>query len=496
MVSAMSAVTPRTPVLVGAGQLIQKPADPTQALEPLAMMVAAIEAAADDAGATSLLRAADVIRIVKGAWPYRDPGRLVASRLGANPKLTQISTDGGNTPQSLVNRSCLDIQAGRADVVVLAGAEGIWSRRRAHKAGATIPYTSDADAEPTEPLGQEIQMSSPLERDRGVQMPVNVYPIFENALRAVRGESIADHRTRIAELWARFNAVAVSNPHAWLRTPLSAAQIRDASPSNRMVGFPYTKSMNSNWDLDQAAAVILCSAEAAERLGVSRDRWVFPWAGTDAHDTYLFSNRDNFHSSPAIRTAGRVLFELAGVGPDDLGHVDLYSCFPSAVQIAANELGLSHDRQLTVTGGLPFAGGPLNNYVMHSIATMAGVLRSNPGDIGLCTANGGYVTKHALGIYSTTPPPEAFRHRDVQDEVDTFPTREVDADFTGPAVIESYTVMHGHEGPEVAIAALRTPARTRAWARSHDAELMAAMMTDEPIGRPAEVHGEAVFAFA
>ena len=491
----MPAVDPRTPVLVGAGQFMQKPADPAAALEPLAMMVTALEAAATDAGSTQLLSAADVIRVVKGAWPYRNPGQLVAERLGATPKATQISTDGGNTPQSLVNASCLDILAGRADVVLLVGAEGIWSRRRAKKAGVTIPYTADAGAAPAEVLGHDVPMSSQVEVERGVEMPVNVYPVFENALRAERGESIAAHRTRIAELWSRFNAVAVQNPYAWLRTPLSAAEIREASPTNRMVGFPYTKSMNSNWDLDQSAAVILCSAEAAERVGVSKDNWVFPWSGTDAHDTYLFSNRDNFRSSPAIRTAGRVVFELGGVTAADVAHVDLYSCFPSAVQIAANELGFSHDRQLTVTGGLPFAGGPLNNYVMHSIATMAGVLRSHPGDIGLCSANGGYVTKHAIGLYSTTPPAQPFRHRDVQDEVDRVPTRELDPGYRGPATVESYTVMHDHEGPQVAIAAVLSPSGTRNWARSRDVAAMASMMTDEPIGRAVDVHGDAEFSF-
>src|SRR5439155_27112090 len=173
-----------------------------------------------------------------------------------------------------------------------------------------------------------------------------------------------------------FNKVAVANPYAWFRTPMTAAEIREATPDNRMVGFPYTKAMNSNWDLDQAAALVICSAGAAEACGVPRDRTVFLHAGTDAHDTPLVSNRDNLWSSPAIAAAGRKLFELAGAGVDDLAHADLYSCFPSAVQISANALGLSQGRPLTVTGGLTFAGGPLNNYVTHSIATMTGLLRS------------------------------------------------------------------------------------------------------------------------
>jgi acetyl-CoA C-acetyltransferase len=483
----MAVVDPRTPVIVGVGQLVQRPADPTDALEPVAMMVEAVRRAADDAGAKALLPKVDAVRVVKGAWPYRDPGRLIAGWIGASPKQTALSTDGGNTPQSLVNRSCLDIQAGHLDVVVLVGAEGIWSRRRARRSGQVIPYTDDADAAPAEVLGHELQMGSRLETSRGFEAPVNIYPTFENAIRACRGESIAAHLERISTLWEGFNRVAVENPYAWVRKPMTAEQIRTPSPDNRMVGFPYTKAMNSNWDLDQAAAVILCSAEAAESLAIERARWVFPWSGTDAHDTLLFSNRDNFYSSPAIRTAGRVAFELANRNVDDVAHVDLYSCFPSAVQIAANELGLGEDRQLTVTGGLPFAGGPLNNYVMHSIATMTSVLREHPGQLGLCSANGGFVTKHAIGLYSTEPPPQPFRHADVQDEVDRYPSREVVEDYTGPATLESYTVMHGHDGPEVALTSALTPDGRRVLGSNRNRATMTALMEREHIGQPVEV---------
>ncbi len=488
----MSSIDPRTPVLVGVGQFKQKPADPTEALEPAAMMIEVVRRAAADAGAPSLLAKLDAVRVVKGAWPYLDPGRIVAEAVGANPVQTALSTDGGNTPQSLVNRSCLDILAGKLDTVVIVGAEGIWSRRRAKRAGQRIPYTDDAGVAPAEVLGKDLQMSSRLEAERGVEQPINLYPIFENALRASQGEAIDAHIERVSELWATFNAVAVQNPYAWVRTPLTAEEIRTPTAQNRMVGWPYTKSMNSNWDLDQAAALLLCAAGTAEAMGVPRDRWVFPWAGTDAHDTLLVSNRDNLYSSPAIRTAGAKVFELTGLGPDDIGHIDLYSCFPSAVQIAAKEIGFDQSRQLTVTGGLPFAGGPLNNYVTHGIAAMADVLRADPGSIGYNSANGGYVTKHAMGIYSTEPPPQPFRHADVQDVVDTFPTREVSADHRGPATVESYTVMHGAEGPEVALIAALTPDGQRTWTRSTDAATMASMMGEEPIGKPLDIDADGV----
>jgi acetyl-CoA C-acetyltransferase len=173
-------------------------------------------------------------------------------------------------------------------------------------------------------------------------------------------------------------------------------------------------------------------------------------------------------------------------------HVDLYSCFPSAVQIAATEMGLDLDKQLTQTGGLTFAGGPLNNYVTHSIATMANVLREDPGSVGLCSANGGYITKHAFGVYSTTPPSKNFQHEDCQKEIDSFPTKQLDADYVGPATIEAYTVMHGATGPEVGLAALLTP-NGRQWAQTTNSDLMETMMESEHVGLAVEVTSDFQF---
>jgi acetyl-CoA C-acetyltransferase len=270
---------------------------------------------------------------------------------------------------------------------------------------------------------------------------------------------------------------------------MTAEEVRTATPDNRMVGFPYTKAMNSNWDLDQAAAVVLCSAEAADRAGVARDRWVFPWAGTDAHDTPHVTNRWSLAASPAIRIAGRAALALAGVGVDDVGHIDLYSCFPSAVQVAAGALGLDEGRQLTVTGGLTFAGGPLNNYVTHSVATMVGVLRCDPGSLGLITANGGYLTKHAIGVYSTEPPPHGFRWQDLQADVDALPTRPAEPSTDAPVTVEAYTVLHDRGGPVRAVAACLHRSGGRSWGTVTDPGVMAVMMAEEHVGRQAHLDG-------
>ena len=213
-----------------------------------------------------------------------------------------------------------------------------------------------------------------------------------------------------------------------------------------------------------------CSRPSTRRtyLQIPSDRWVFPYAGTDAHDTYAISERAEFFTSPAIRIAGRRALELAETGIDDIALIDLYSCFPSAVQVAANELGLplgDSERPLTVTGGLTFAGGPWNNYVTHSIATMAERLVANPGERGLITANGGYLTKHSFGVYGTEPPTHEFRWADVQAEVDREPTRNAVVEWAGVGTVESWTTPFSRTGaPEKAFLAVRTPDDARALA--------------------------------
>jgi len=481
-------VDPRTPVLIGAGQLSRRVDRGEDPLEPVDLVAEALRRAAESSGAgTAALTGADAVHLVSMlSWRYRDPGLLVAQRVGATPRDTSLSGMGGNSPQSLVNQACLAIQAGEADLVLLGGAEAWRTRMGSRRAGQELDWTVQGDDVPEARASTEdVAMSAPGEQARGVVMPVQVYPMFEQAHRVGLGRPLDEHLVVASELWARFSEVAATNPHAWIQRSYSAEEIRTATPENRMIGFPYTKLMNSNNAVEQGAGVILCSAERAAALGVPRDRWVFPHSGTDAHDHYFVSHRDDLGRSPAMRLAGRAALDLAGVGVDDLAHVDLYSCFPSAVQIAAHELGLGLDRQLTVTGGLSFAGGPWNNYVMHSIASMADVLREDPGSIGLVTANGGFITKHAFGVYSTEPPTTPFRHAEPQAEVDALPRRELCEDPDGPGTLETWTVMHDRDGqPERAILTAVLPDGRRAWGTSTEPATAKAMVSEDVAGRP------------
>jgi acetyl-CoA C-acetyltransferase len=353
--------------------------------------------------------------------------------------------------------------------------------------------TQDDDTEKPLVLGVDRVPVTDVEAAAGLDRPLRVFPLFENALRAAAGESIDSHQRRVSDLWAGFSSVAADNPYAWMRTVHTPEEVRTVGPTNRMVSFPYPKLMNANDRVDQGAALILCSVSAARDAGVPEDRWVFPLSGADAHDHWFLSHRADLRSSPAIGRAGKSALALAGAGIDDVAHIDLYSCFPCAVQIAAHELGLPLEdpRRLTVTGGLGFAGGPGNNYVSHSIATMAQRLRADPGALGLVTGLGWYVTKHAVGVWSTAPPPSGFRRGDPQPEVDALPQRTPAAGYEGEADIETYTVVHDRDGqPEFAVLALLTPDGHRAWARTADDDDMDGLVREEGCGRRVRLAGD------
>jgi acetyl-CoA C-acetyltransferase len=360
-------------------------------------------------------------------------------------------------------------------------------------AGRRLEGTAQDESVPVAPGSHdEFQMSGEAQMRIRLDRPACVYPLFEQAVRIALGETPDAHRRRIGELWAQFATVAHGNPHAWSRDPLSAEQIWQPGPGNRMISWPYTKLMNSNNMVDQGAALLLTSVEKATSLQIHTDGWVFPHAGTDAHDTYLIGERAELHTSPAIGIAGARVLQLSGMGIDDMDLVDVYSCFPSAVQIAARELGLPigvAERPLTVTGGLTFAGGPWNNYVSHSIATMAEKLAAAPDQVGLITANGGYLTKHSFGVYSATPPRHEFRWEDVQPAVDAEPTCVGEVDWSGVGTVESWTTpfTRGGEAEKVFLA-VRTPAGTRALAVITDADEAVASTREDIAGAGVTVH--------
>jgi len=495
---------PRTPVIVGVGQVTRRPDAAVDAGAPVdatSLMARAVEEAIIDSRGRRPERV-DVIAVVNTlTWRYGDPARIVAELTGLSATRRVVTPMGGNSPQALVNATAASIAAGELDLAVLTGGEAWRTRRRVRRAGIDPGWPKVApevlEAEPPEVWGEELTMNSEHETSLGVYMPVQVYPMFESAIRARRrteGVDAETHLVQVAEMWARFSEVAADNPNAWSRRALSATEVRTPTPTNRMVGAPYTKVMNSNNDVDMAAALVVCSVERARALGVPTERWVFPAAGTDCHEHPLISERDRLDEVPAVAAGAALALDLAGTHIDEIDLIDLYSCFPSAVQLGARAMGLDpYDpgRRLTLTGGLAFMGGPWNNYVMHAIASAVGGLRDG-GERALVWANGGYVTKHSFGIYTGHPSATGFRRGSPQAEIDVLPRRECAVAVAGSGSIESHTVMHDREGsPEQAIATLILDDGRRAWALSDEPATTGELARGDHVGRPARVDAEA-----
>ncbi len=419
----------------------------------------------------------------------------MAERLGISPPETALASIGGNGPQSIASRTALAISEGRLDIALIAGAECLGTRvsTRRDPDHPVLAWTTQPAGTP-EPvlLDEERDPVTALERSASLDRPVRVFPLFANALRFISGRSIEDDAVFVSEMWAKFSDVASRNPYAWSRTARSAEEIRSIGPDNRMVAFPYPKLEIANDRVDQGAAFILCSLESARSAGVPEDRLVFPVSGSDAHDHWFLTHRMDLHSSPAIRMASGCALSLAGIGIDDAAHLDIYSCFPCAVQIAAAEIGLPVNdpaRPLTITGGLGFAGGPGNNYVSHAIATLAATLRGS-GGIGLVTGLGWYSTKHSVGVWSSTPPAGGFRYENVQKEVDALPQRApaLVGEQNTEGEVETYTVMVGRDdSPELGIVALLTAEGARAWGTITDVDTLSFMMAEEGCGRRARI---------
>jgi acetyl-CoA C-acetyltransferase len=497
-------VDPRTPILVGCGQVVQKEKDLDKVKDPASLMADAAKLALADTAVTDLTGNLDTITCTRFVIDspgsrelpisqYANLPQTLANKLGATPANTCYGPTGGNTPQLLVNYTAEKIAEGDQDVVLLAGVECFGSMQKLLMAGKTPESWNDDPGGNRIDIGYEKEGATKVENLHKLQHPVNCYPLFENALRGEAGRSVKDHQMFIGELMSPFTKVAASHPQAWFPIERSPEEIATPSDANRYVGYPYTKYMNAIMAVDQAAAVVMMSVGKARELGVPEDKWVYLHGSGDANDHWFLTERQNFHSSPAIRTMGQKAFAQAGWSIDEIDIMDLYSCFPSAVQIGMKELGIKvgDPRSLTVTGGLPYFGGAGNNYVMHSIATMVEKLRANPGKKGMCTSNGYYVTKHGIGLYSTTPTEGAWKRENpanYQAELDAMDHPRVEEKPNGAAKIETFTVMHGRNGPEFGIVMGRLDADDARFVSHVTAEAdIQSLLNQESLGRPGTV---------
>lgn len=489
-----------TPILVGAGQKTWQTVD--YARTPVDALCEAGAAALADVGIEGITGAVDavgMIRFIADTTPGasalfpRNPGERMSRQLGINDASIFQGVIGGNTPQFMVNHFANQLARGNHDVVLVAGAETLASFFAALRSGEDISHWAEAAGEEPPTVGHERAGHNAVELAHGMYEPINTYPLFENSLRHHLGLSVQEHTTTMAELCSRMSQVGADNPLAWRQQAQTAEQISTVTPKNRYIGYPYTRAMNPVLEVDMAAAIVMTTVGKAAELGIDPARWVYLRGAADANDSWYVSERPSLFTSPAIAAAWNSVTAQTGITLDEITHFDIYSCFPSAVEIACRAIGLSplDARGVTVTGGLPYFGGPGNNYSLHAIAQMMTSLREAGSGHGLVTANGLYLTKHSLGLYSTEPPtrPWQFIHSGpLQQQLDRAATLTLAADPQGKATIETYTVSFGREGPQRGIVIGRNEAGERVVANTaSDERTLQQLLDQDPIGQSGNI---------
>ncbi|MBU6215172.1 MAG: acetyl-CoA acetyltransferase [Acidobacteria bacterium] len=486
-------IDPRTPVLVGVG-VAQRPPDGSAGVSPFELMTEAATVAGLDSGATDLLGRLDTVAVTVGNWEHPDPGRALAEQLGVRD-VRSIRVDVGVPQQTPVSVALRRIRSGAADVVLVAGGEALASRRAAERAGREAPdggwstgsTVPDEHWRPGEDDSGELMCEA--EIAAGLWAPVEQYACIEVARGADAGWDRDQHLADIGSLWSAFDAVAGTNPAADFAGARSALDLVIPSAENRPLAWPYTKWLVSQWTVDQAAALLLCSAEVARSLGVPPDRWVFPRVALESSHAVSLTRRSELHRWPAMGVLGRAAAAHLGTPLDGIEVVECYSCFPSAVRVQQAELGLDPRSVPTLTGGMTFAGGPFNNATYQSTAVMVGRLRAEPDALGLLTTVSGLLTKPGLVVWSATPgPPELVADLAAEAAAATGTTESV-AEWDGTGVVVTATAVHeGLEAVRAAIVAdLPDGRRWVGW--SEDRSTVEAVVTATAVGRTVGISG-------
>jgi acetyl-CoA C-acetyltransferase len=497
----MNQLDPRTPVVVGVGQASERlGAQNYQRRSPVDLAADAAADALADTGADPAAVAAAIDTVV-GVRQFENsvPGaraplgrsdnypRSVAGRIAARPARAVLEVSGGQAPQHLVNEFAAVIAGGGSQVTLLFGSEAISTIEHCARSDPKPDFAEHAEGS-LEDRGYGLGgMMSRYLAAHGLTGAPSQYALIDNARRARLEQTRPEYAAAMGALFAPFTRVAAANPHAAAPVERSGAELVTPTEANRPIADPYTRYVVAREKVNQGAAVLLTSVAAARRLGIPEDRWVFLHGHADLRERDLMDRAD-LSAGPASVMAVQHALDQAGIGAEELATIDLYSCFPAPVFAICDGLGLDPEdpRGLTVTGGLPFFGGPGNNYSMHAIAETIQRARSAPGRYGLVGANGGIMSKYSAGVYSTTPAAWTLdRSADLQAEIDGWaaPVQARYAD--GPATIETYTVKHARDGARTGIVVGRLDrSQARFVAKGDDPDLLDLLTAaKEPIGQ-------------
>lgn len=481
-----------TPVIIGTGQLVDRDADIERHIEPLEMLTRVARGAAEDAGGGQrILTELDTVALVGIAgWHPQNPPNLVAQSVGAHPSHEYTTGTGGQVGITLVNHVANEIVEGRSQLALVAGCNNLKVLMKAIAVKRQLEWQRGGAGEPTM-IGGDEPGNNELEGAYGLKQPPEIYPLFENALRAKLGLDFEAHNKRMGNLFSKFTEVAANNPYAWFPVRRSADELTTVTPQNRMIAFPYPKYLNAVLNTEQAAGMIICSAAKARALGIPEDKWVYWLGGANSQERAWWpSERPDFTQCPSMKDTHVSALKNASVSLKEVNHFDFYSCFPVAVEMACDMLGLDVEdsRGFTVTGGLPYAGGPASAYTLHSLAAMANRLAGTSGETGLVTGNGWYLTKHSAAVLSSSPREDGFPEEGL---IDNLPSNDmetapcpVDVEAQGEGKVEAYTVVYSRDGePARGIVLGKTAEGKRFLANTpDDVDFLESFVAEEQVG--------------
>jgi acetyl-CoA C-acetyltransferase len=482
----------RLPVIVGIGEIVDRPKEIIEGLEPLDLLEQALRRAEADAGAKLLgeVQSLDVVNFL--SWRYRDPEKLLAQRLGVSPAHCYYGPVGGESPIRFIHEAAKRIARGECSVAAVCGAEAQSTATKADRAGVKLPWTPFAHDAPEPKRGAAFQ--KPLAMKLGVFRPVTVYPFYEAASSAHWGQTPREAMAESGTLWSRYSEAAAQNPNSWLKRRYAPEEITTPTADNRLIAWPYNKLMVANPSVNMGGALLLTSLARARAAGIPEDRLVYPLGGASAEEPPDYLVRDQFYESHPQNAVLKSVMDIAGGDGKNFDAIELYSCFPCVPKMARRTLGLSADVQPTVNGGLTFFGAPLNTYMTHAACAMVRRLRS--GDkLGLLYGQGGFVTKHHALVVSRTAPQDALaQETSVQGEVDRNKRAvpEFVMEASGKGKVESFTVLYGRSGDaEHGVVMLRTTDDRRTLARipAGDSVTLAHLlnMDKTPVGSIGEI---------
>lgn len=477
----------RIPVIVGAGEITDRPNEITAGLEPLALLVEALKRAEADSGGKFLgeVQSLDIVNFL--SWRYQDPARQLSDLLGIKPAHAYYGPVGGESPIRYLHEAAQRIARGECSVAAVCGAEAQSTATKAERAGVTLPWTPFAHDVAEPKRGAAFQ--KPMAVKLGVFKPVTVYPLYEAATSAHRGQTPREAMAESGSLWSAYSGAASQNPNAWLKRRFTSDEITTPTADNRLIAWPYTKLMVANPTVNMGGALLLTSLAKARAAGIAEDLLVHVWGGASAEEPRDYLIRDQFFESHAQNAVLKAAMELAGGNGRAFDAIELYSCFPCVPKMARRTLGFGADVQPTVTGGLTFFGAPLNTYMTHAACAMVRKLRGG-ARLGLLYGQGGFVTKHhALVLSRQAPQGPIAQDTSVQAEADRHrrPVPDFVTEADGKGSVESFTVIYGRQGEvEHGVVMLRTQGNARALARipASDGQTLAHLMNMDrtPIG--------------